>query len=180
MVTTMSWLIFFMCFIAAAHGIYEGILAPSFRMKARFDVFELRDSLRSECAESTAFTIIQEQMNIAISAMPNYNITTSYRAFRAVGHDKKLKDEIQRRITAVDTCQDEQLQKIARRLSRIMRCVFLVNIAGWFLYLIPIAIVAGAFGYVRRITKVILNLPDTLLVKFFGIKSDGVSLSAHA
>jgi len=32
--------------LAVYHFVYEGILAPSFRLKLRFELFELRDELR--------------------------------------------------------------------------------------------------------------------------------------
>lgn len=170
MITVLSWLVFVLFLLSVAHFLLENILAPSARMRLRYRIFDLRDQLREECESHSGreTEILQQQINVALDAMSELTISGVYEAkrfFRDNPADQQLAVE---RVQLVENSASQEVVRISMELQKQMRSVFLVNSAGWGVYLIPIVLAAMAISKVNRVIRRklrtaicnVLNLPD--------------------
>lgn len=129
--------------LAFAHFIYEGIVAPSLRMKLRNQMFELRDELRhlhatdDRCTRE-AFDIAHSGINQYINRLHIVTLSLMSR-FKAAYRDKAFREEVERRRKALDACKSSELQSIVSRANHNIEAAFAANSGMWFVYLAPLA-----------------------------------------
>lgn len=134
--------------LAFAHFIYEGIIAPSVRMKLRNKMFGLRDDLRhlhvsSEKCSREAFEIAHSGINQYINRLHGITIAFVSRFKTAYRNNPSLRDEVERRKRVLDACSSPELQGIITRANQNIEFALLINMGMWFLYLVPVAVAAS-------------------------------------
>jgi hypothetical protein len=78
----MTILLSVMMLLTLAHFIYESIVAPSLRLKIRYDLFALRDELRflkikrGSSLDDKHYVYLQDSINTMISHLARYDIAT--------------------------------------------------------------------------------------------------------
>jgi hypothetical protein len=124
--------------------VYESILAPSERLKLRFELFELRDRLRalkvehSEYLEDRHFHYLQDSLNSLICLLGRFDLATLSRIEVEIQRDPALRRRSEIRAAILDDCQFDELRAIRKTSVRIAAKALLINSGGWFVSIVPI------------------------------------------
>ncbi len=163
----MTFLFYTLIIVTAYHFVWEAILAPSFRLGLRFELFRLRDELRwlhhkdpDDCTEEI-FRCIQGSINNGIRLLPKTDFALLRSVDRAIAEDSGLKKRIEKRRELIEACINPEIREFERRISSVTRRALVVNTGGWIIYLIPVVLAAVCFGWVKRFVG---KLRDALLV----------------
>jgi len=149
----MSTIILTICFLALIHFVFEGIIAPSMRMSLRNKLFELRDEIRElkeiglNPQDEAVFWHIHDGINSFINKLPHKT-------------NPHLKNVIDARIHMMESCTNSQLKTIFTKTTTVVEEAFLINMGGWFFYVLPIAVALFAVGYLKRIASSIIVAPS--------------------
>lgn len=163
----MDFLIIFIIFFASLHFVYEGIVAPSFRMKLNFELFRLRDNLRSlkishrDELDDKHYYYLQDSINALIRLLPKLDITTLSHVRRLVEQDPKLKARAMERSMILDDCKLQEAREIRKKTLKIAYKVLLVSAGAWFIYLIPILLVYLCYKAISDSIKTLVSLSDS-------------------
>lgn len=139
----MKYLIYVTITLAALHYIYEGILAPSFRLRLRFKMFALRDRLRKLKIErgdelrDEVFNVLQASINNTTTLLHRTTVDVIRRAESDYQHDPALRRRIDRRIAIVESCDMPEVKEILKETRRALTIAVLVNHGGWGIYVVP-------------------------------------------
>jgi hypothetical protein len=140
--------------LAFLHFIYEGIIAPSIRMKLRNDMFALRDELRhlhvsdDRCSRE-AFDVAHSGINQYLDRL--HGVTLSLvAAFKHAYRDEQFRKEVEHRRHVLATCQSEEMQGIVARANQRIEAALATNCGMWFVYVVPIAIAAVCVGTLTK------------------------------
>jgi hypothetical protein len=142
----MEYLFVSLIVFALYHFVYESILAPSERLKLRFELFELRDRLRSlkieysECLEDRHFHYLQDSLNNLICLLTRFDMATLSQIELEIQRDPELRRRSEVRSATLDDCQLEEMKTIREASFRIATKALLINSGGWFVYVVPIFI----------------------------------------
>lgn len=142
----MATLIILLSVLAAAHFIYEGIIAPSLRDALRNEMFELRDRLRvirmdprSECP-AEAFDIAHNGIDQYINRLHWINLSFVV-AFNRAHRRAELRSEVKRRRDVLANCGVDELSKVVQRGNKVVEAAFFVNSFALSVLVMPIALV---------------------------------------
>ena len=162
----MKYFILVILFIATFHFVYEGILAPSLRMALRNHLFSIRDELRcikigglAEVDEK-AFWLVHEGINSYINRLPYLTIHGRRSAMEAYRNDADLRARVEKRIEVMTACQNKEITRIFEKASLVVEEAFIVNMGGTFVYIIPIAILVGTLGSLKRLAQSLVLTPE--------------------
>lgn len=162
----MSYLILAITLLAIFHFIYDGIIAPSLRLEARYELFALRDQLRELKKErgnhlaDKHFTHLQDTINTMLANLAQFDVGTIYLIEQEFKRDKDLKKRIDARIRVMDDCTDPDAREIRKKALWIGGKATAVNSGAWFLYLLPIASVAISLSAIKTRVKAALSLTE--------------------
>jgi hypothetical protein len=171
---------FLVVFLAFAlwHFIYEAILAPSQRLKLRFDLFILRDRVRELKIENPHafrdkhFHYLQDSINTLVALLARFDIATMERIESEMRKNPELQKCSEERIRTLDDCTLEEAKKIRYQTLRLAFVALALNSGGWFLYVVPPltigAIWFGLSSYVssfKRRIKAVIAIPHSELNK---------------
>lgn len=137
----MNWLLFAAFVLVAYHLIWEMAIAPTLRMRFRNRIFALRDELRRHLIAQPgrigdhAAGYLEDSLNTAITYMDRLQIDTLIASRRAYQRDMTYRQKVDQRSAAIDG--DRLTGELHDRLARISFDAFMVNIGGWFIYLVP-------------------------------------------
>jgi hypothetical protein len=107
----MEYLFVVLIVFALYHFVYESILAPSERLKLRFELFELRDRLRalkvdhSDYLEDRHFHYLQDSLNSLICLLGRFDLATLSRIELEFQLDPELRRRSEMRTAILDDCQ---------------------------------------------------------------------------
>lgn len=161
----MQFLFLILVALAIYHFLLESTILPSTRLCIRFELFALRDQLRTlkieqaETISDEVFENLQGAINTSIRLLPQLLICTIVTASATIQSDESLQKRIEKRKQVFESCAVEQVQVIRNRVVFLTVVALLVNSTGWVIYLIPF-IPVFTFSVISRLkTKV-----KTLLV----------------
>ena len=165
--------------IVLFHFVYESLLAPSLRLRLRFDLFVLRDRVRNLKIDNPKefqdkhFHHLQDSINTLIALLARFDIATLSRIEAEMKSDPALKRRADERSRILDDCQLEEARKIRHQTLRLASVALALNSGGWFVYIVPtLAIVAvwfGLSGYVSSFQgriKTVIAIPETDINRF--------------
>ncbi|AYB34816.1 hypothetical protein [Chryseolinea soli] len=176
----MTYLFVTLVIICLWHFIYEGILLPSIRLKLRFELYALRDGLRdlkineNHKFKDSEFDHLHDIINGMLEVLPVLNINFVRRMIRAEESDPDLKDVIEQRRRAIESCSIGGVREIYHELSVLMNYAVFANSFCMLIYLIPVFLIQNVFLHAKRsIDRLTLTPVDTLHQlaspsKFFG------------
>lgn len=137
--------LFFIFAIACVwHLVYEGIIAPSIRMKWRFELFALRDELRrlkienADYISDELFLFTQERINNAIILLHRINAYVLFRARERYQASPCLAEIVEKNWQLSEKCQVERVHEINEALMHMTVRALIVNHGGWGPYIVPI------------------------------------------
>ena len=143
----MATLIFIFFVLAGFHFIYDGIIAPNFRMQLRYKLFELRDRLiklkidNREELKDQVFDSLNHSINSAIHYLPHFSLFLVKVAHDEMGSSQVLRDEIEKKVALINSCKMDEVQEISQLRDFYFFTGFLINSGGWLPVLIPIAVI---------------------------------------
>lgn len=156
----MAIAIYVLAALVILHYVYEGILAPSFRLQIRYQLFAVRDEIRrldGACAEGDAFLYLNKSVNNAIRVLPFFDVAAIVDVRRDVSEDRSLKAESEEalQVIASDATASALFQRVGRLLLRAIFVNSLLFVLPFFFY-----------SKVRKFTLMALVLPGKYLQKF--------------
>jgi hypothetical protein len=149
--------------LATFHWIYESILAPSFRLDLRFQLFALRDELRvlkmdfEGDLKDKHFDYLQDSINALISMLSRLDWATLHAITKELGQNSDLRLKIEARTKVLDDCTISQARDIRRRSVHIASHALIVNTGGFILYALPFVLAMTGIAALRSQYKRQIN-----------------------
>lgn len=152
-------------FFTILHFLYEGIIAPSIRLKLKYDLFAIRDGLRA-LRESRAsefkdeiYIHLQSSINNLIKFLPVIDILSIAKAEQKFNEDETLRQEVMRVTRMLEDCKFPEVQEIRTKIRRIFALAILVNNGMLMFYSFPIVFLSvSAKAFLKRIVSAIQEL----------------------
>jgi len=163
----MDTLIIVIAFLAILHFIYDGIILTSIRLYLRNRLFVLRDELRSlrihngDGMDAGAFLLVHEGINNLLNRLHQLTITLKFHFEQTIEYDHELQERIKKRIVAIDECGDEEIKRIFSKANQVVEMAFVANAGGWFIYLIPIALLILSIKKLSQLASELVVIPST-------------------
>jgi hypothetical protein len=129
------------------HFIWESIIAPSVRLTIRFELFALRDRLRSlKIAQKEltddAFHSVEDGIHSALHVLYDIDLPLLLHIKSAINKDDKLQERIKRRQAVVSESGCDELHEIMNKVQAIVEKTAVINTGWLILYIFPIGFVA--------------------------------------
>jgi hypothetical protein len=163
----MSYFLAALIVLIAWHFVYEGILAPSLRLKLRFELFALRDELRLlkvSCGSSLDdkhFHYLQDSINAMISLLPRIDLSTLVAAQSEFERNKEFRAHCEARSKVLDDCNIPQARDLRRKSLRLVGVVLGVNSGGWAIFVLPVIGCIGSFQVLKSRIRLVASLPES-------------------
>ncbi|RAP57345.1 hypothetical protein [Oleiagrimonas sp. MCCC 1A03011] len=159
----MEYVVIALVFLGAWHYLYQRIVLPTVHCRWRNKLFALRDELRTfsfdnENYDRVAFEITQHGINNAINLVDVLDLEMQAKMHRRLTHDSDLRAQVSERSKAVENTQDQQIKDIMKRASEVVRDVSVLNAGGWFIYVVPIALMFVFSNSIMRMAAEIINI----------------------
>lgn len=157
--------------LAAFHYLWESILAPSFRLRLRFELFRLRDQLRwleyeqAHFDEEDLFHFVQGSINNSLRLLPRIDFALLSNAQQIVNADEGLRRRIEKRRDMFESSNNQELKAIHRKLKELTLLAVGVNTAGLMIWVIPIFIALASWSGIKKFIKNIVLIPESELGK---------------
>lgn len=168
--------------VALYHFIYESILAPSWRLKLRVELFVLRDKVRAlridhpEEFQDRHYHYLQDSINTLLVLLARFDLATLGRIEAEMKRNPELQKQSDERSLILDDCCLEEAKVIRYASLRIAFAALAVNSGGWFIYIVPpLSIVFGLKSYFssfRRRIKAVVAIPQAEINKFAPASTD--------
>jgi hypothetical protein len=148
--------------VAVMQFVWYAIVAPSLRMRLRYDLFSQRDRLRmlriqhEKDMPMPVYSILDQRVNSAISMLRYVELSTIFTFTRELARNQQLCDKIERRQAIIDNCPIRDVRDISDSVGKTISIALFVNSAGWLPWLAPI--IGGMICW-----KTILNSVKQLL-----------------
>jgi hypothetical protein len=153
-------------FLTLLHFIYESILAPSFRLHLRFQLFRLRDELRNLKIDRTGlddrhFYYLQDSINTLIANLARFDAATLARIEAELRRNSGLRQRSTARSKVMDDCDVAEARLIRRKCNQIGAAALVVNSGGWAIYVVPVLFVLAGFSELKRRIKAVLSISES-------------------
>ena len=165
----MTFLIYALVIVTAWHFLWEAVLAPSFRLRLRYELFRLRDKLRwlyhrkPNDTDKEVFRYLQGSVNSVIRLLPGIDFSLRFMVERAIAKDEQLREQIKKRRQRIHACGNLEVRQLEGRIERAARWAFIVNTGGWLIYIAPLAVAFLCFDAITRFVRDALLLPESEL-----------------
>jgi len=152
--------------LMAYHFIFERLIAPTLRLSIRFQLFRLRDDLRSiqiespELIDRDVFNYLQTGLNTTIQFLSKVDFAFIYRALEAIESDQGLRKRVERRIELLDNHPSDEIKKIRDDAAKYFGRALLINTGGWMIYLFPIILSIILFSEIKSKVQRISYVPE--------------------
>lgn len=162
----MKLLIYIALFLAIWHFVYEGIIAPAIRVRLRNQLFSVRDDLRKAKLEKLsrsderAFSFVHNGVNNFLNRLPNMTITAIANIRREIAADMAKQQLLDEHVNAVLNCENTRIRDAFKNANAIIEHAILTNMGGWFVYIIPAAMIIGGFKRLSALVSEIIVAPS--------------------
>ncbi len=152
--------------LALCHWAYESAIAPSLRLGARYKLFSVRNELRNLAAmrgvqlNHGAINLLETIINSAIERMHDYDFAFIVAVNRRAKSDESFRLRMEHRVAVIKEYQDPDFVRLLERYETIFKEVTLINVGGWFLYVVPIGLAAICWGALRKIFLYVSVVPE--------------------
>ena len=161
----MAILMITVLFIAIFHFVYDDIVLPSIRQHLRNKLYALRDELRwlkingIDHADNAAFELVHDAINTFANRLPMLTISVRQSFEREIKHNTQLQHIIETRTKTIKSCRNSDIQRIYAEVNNILETVYIANAGGWFIYIVPLAILLGTIKHIAAICGEIALMP---------------------
>lgn len=180
----MSYLFLALLLLALFHFAYESIVAPTFRLQIRHQLFELSEDLkllkqRHQRKEGEKiFHYLQDAVNNLSNTINRFEVVEVAQAITRVEKDKELRQRLEARVKALDSCEVPEIKALWKKIAKRAIKIIEVNSGGWFFYLVPIALFNVCLKKLHQIAKALVSLPSSYLEAFSSDDNGPISLAA--
>lgn len=140
----MVYLIGVILVLSLWHFVYEGILAPSYRLHLRNELFSLRDELRKlkieghvTEADAKVFEFVHAGINAFLGRLPELTFSAQQHARHELQNNENWREKVEKRLELINACQNEEVRSIFERACSTAAKAFLINSGGWIVYVVP-------------------------------------------
>jgi len=168
----MKILLTLLLIVAVWHFVYECIIAPSIRLNLRNRLFALRDELRQakidgiSKEDEKAFWFIHKGINTFLNRLPSLTIDVMFELDAEYERDESVKRSLDEKIATVEKCKDFRIRKVFDEANKILDNAIITNAGGWFIYVIPVAIVFLTMGKLSKFTAELIVSPTKNVDQF--------------
>lgn len=173
----MATSIIIIAFLAMFHFIYESILAPTFRLKIRHELFILRDKLHiiKLCDISKndreSIIIIESAINNMLNRMPQMTLTNVVLMRQYYRKDNSLKEQVDGMNIKIDKSENKDIKKIDKTLTRMATRAMIVNMGASFIYLFPLYLILVFFKKMIKMGAFFVYILPTNLISSLNRKT---------
>ena len=153
--------------MAVYYAVYEGIVAPSLRLALRNRLFRLRDELRRlkvqgrvAAEDEQAFWYVHDGINAFINRLPYLTLGMQVAAHAAYKADAALRAQVDARRQLLGACRNRAIAHIYARSTRVVEEAFVVNMGGWFVFILPGVLLIAALSWLKRMAARLLLTPE--------------------
>jgi len=173
----MTFFIFGLAGAVLCHFVYESILAPSIRLELRFELFKLRDELRSlkinNLSSKTSepefvdghYAYLQDSINALLCILYRYDLAAIWTITDQINRDEDLRHRVEARARLLDDCELPAVRSIRKRQLDIATKALAVNSGPVLLLLLAPAFALRGYkavrGKIRGEIKTSLTVPGT-------------------
>jgi hypothetical protein len=156
---------FLLIVLVAYHFVYEGIVAPSLRLRLQFRLYALRDRLRTfkieepHAVSDSDFRLIEDGLNNAINLLSCISLSMLYQTRKAVRKKERWVREANQRVNRAEQCPHEGLRQIDKKATNILFEGLIINSGGWYIYVLPIVLVWYLWDQVMNFVKEVMSIP---------------------
>jgi len=153
------------------HFVYDGIIAPSIRLHLRNQLFILRDELRQVLidgipeVDKKAFWFVHGGINNFINRLPGLTIERAIALSEEYENNTKLQQLLDKNIDAVKN-SDSRIKEVFDKVNSVIEVAFIANMGGWFIYIIPVAVVWLVMSNLSRLATNLIVAPDKDVERF--------------
>lgn len=147
------------------HFIYEGIIAPTLRLRLKYELFKIRDELRAlkdakgPAVSDKVFSYLQNCLNNLIKFLPAIDVLNSAKIEQRIREDENLRAEVTRVSRCLEDSKLEEVQELRNKISKTFAHILIVNNAMILLYVLPgFALMFFARSFLRKIVNAIQGM----------------------
>ncbi|MEB2401359.1 MAG: hypothetical protein OZ927_17630 [Alcaligenaceae bacterium] len=169
----MEYFVILLMILSVYHYVIQTAIIPSLRSTLRYKAFALRDEIRELKIEhgksmpDSIFHDLQDSINFIISEIWRINIINIIVADKSLREDKEAENRIKQKIVMLDSCELSQVHEIRRKMAMISMQALTVNMLGWWVYIVPIALAASLYKSTRNSVDHLLGAPKLLRERAF-------------
>lgn len=158
----MEYVILILFLLAAFHFVYNGIVLPTLRFHLRNKLFAVRDEIRNlkierrDKCDAAAFKLLHDGINNYLPRLHMLTLSFQVDFQRQYANDQSFRKRVDERRKVIENCSDHDFKQIAKEANEILEWTFVANMGGWFVYVVPIALLVGSvFKLSELATRVI-------------------------
>lgn len=140
--------------LAMWHFAIEAIVAPAERAIIRLKLFAVRDRLRRMAADGLTreaeFEEAQLKINTLIRLVPIIDPFMIIEWSFKLRVDKELAEKIEQRQNAFEEIASKEVKDLVFSANKITLSAVKVNSLSWYVYIIPLAVIAPAVSWIRK------------------------------
>jgi hypothetical protein len=147
------------------HYLYEGIIAPSIRLHLRNRLFALRDEIRDlkisgiDAADEKAFWFVHDGINNFINRLPFLTIERAKILTTEYAHNELLRKTLDEHRDAVLKTKNKGIHNVFLKTNSVIEKAFITNMGGWFIYIVPIALILAAMSKLSSFATELIVAP---------------------
>lgn len=147
------------------HIVYESIIAPSYRMSLRNELFALRDKLRAHQVakgsklDKAAFSIVADGVDNFLNRLSSVSWAVERRISKMLEEDEALRNRMKSRDEILERCEDQELLGFVEEASIIIGKAFVANHGAWSALLVPLLLLMMFFGSLYNFCARLFMLP---------------------
>ncbi len=141
--------------------VYYGIIVPSVRLALRYELFEIRDSVRDlHCVDSKEissdhFDVIHSFVNNAIKTIPFIDICSFIKMAVDMEKDPSLQKHIKKQLARLDECDSKKFQDLTIRTSKCVKKALIVNSGLSLVYILPFVFLFTCIDTMKKAIKIL-------------------------
>lgn len=165
-INILSWIIAISFILAALYFVAESIVIPIFRIKYRFQLFALRDELRtikhSACDEDILICHkLEALINGGIRLMKTGTFLGLIEVMVKTQKHPEIIAENERFLKSLDNCQDKRISEIRKEVSDILFMSIIANsivfFVAWSIIVIPYILLHSGYSKIKNQIIVLLS-----------------------
>lgn len=167
----MNYAILVLVILALFHFIYESILAPSFRMKLRFDLEALRrrlfrlQTVNADSRNEGHFQYLDDSSSALLEMLHRFDAGTLVAVTQEMRRNTALRRQVDLRVQELDACASPEVRAVWRDIRSVATRALLVNHGGWFIYVLPLAPSCFVLRHLGQVIKASASVPKPELFR---------------
>jgi hypothetical protein len=148
------------------HFLWESVFLPSFRLKVRLQLFQLRDELRHirivnpSLVSDDVFSQAERKLNTYIQGLAFIDPFVLRQTDRFLKADVELSERLMKKNQAFDAAAPPQVIAIVEKGVRLAAMSAYVNSGGWMVYALPLATAVLCWSKFRSTLRTLSSASD--------------------